>query len=282
MTTSATDDGDDEPHLTKEQQAALIRALSTPAFTNSLNQLQKQINGPLANALQQLTRPIAADVAAQAIPVLKAFQLQNKAATRVGAPQLLAQVTQQSGVRLALEPMFTQIAEQQRQWAKALAIPLMEMARAQSRLAGLVINPEFTHSLEHINDLSRLRLEFPTAAGFERLAGLVEDGEFDAATLEAAETGIVAEAQLSAAIDAAAEALFLARPRITRKRARQILVLWVWLMWAAVVTGVALVMPPPIGTFISLAGTPTGPKTVKKAGDEFDRRFPPEDKHVDG
>lgn len=70
-TFTASVDGDDEPGLTEEQQAALVRADSTPAFTRSMEQLRQQINSPLTGAFQQLNQQVTAGVAAQLEPVLR-------------------------------------------------------------------------------------------------------------------------------------------------------------------------------------------------------------------
>jgi len=277
-TFTASDDDDDQPGLTEEQRAALVRAFSTPAFRRSMEQLREQINRPLAGAFQQLNEQAAANIAAQMEPVLQASRLRNEALLKTIQPQLLTHVAAQKRMRSALEPMFAQIAERQREWAKALAVPLMANAHAQSQLAGLVVNPEFTRSLQRISELSPLRVELPDADGFDRLSGLLEEGEFDAETLSAAEVGLAAEAELSEAIDEAAELLSRARPWIPRKRARQMVVVWVWLMCTAALTVVAVAAPSTIATAVGLAGL-ASPEAAKKAGEKFDRRFPPEDVH---
>jgi len=274
-TSTASDD--DQPRLTEEQRAALVRAISTPAFMRSLEQVQEQINRPFAGAFQQLSEQARATIAAQMEPLLRASSLRNEALLKTIQPQLFAHVAAQKQMQSVLEPMYAQIAERQREWAKALAVPLMANAHTQSQLAGLVVNPEFTRSLERISALSRLRLELPDAAGFDRLSGLLDEGEFDAETLSAAEVGLAADAELSEAIDEAAELLSSARPWISRKRARQMVVVWVWLMWTAALTVVAVAAPSTIATYVSLAGLPAGPEAAKKAGAEFDRRFPLED-----
>ena len=280
--TASVDGDDDEPGLTEEQRAALVRAFSTPAFTRSMEQLRQQISSPLEGALQQLNQQVTAGVAAQLEPVLRASRLRNEALMKAIQPQLSAQVAAPLRMRAVLEPMFAQIAERQREWAKALAVPLMANAHIQSQLAGLAVNSEFTRSLDRISALSRLRLELPEDAGFDRLSELIDEGEFDAETLLAAEDGVAADAELSAAIDEAADVLAQARPWISRMRARQMVVVWVWLMWTAALTVVAVAAPSPIATYVSLAGLPAGKEAAKRAGEQFDRRSPPEDEPVGG
>ncbi|UZJ26843.1 hypothetical protein RHODO2019_18345 (plasmid) [Rhodococcus antarcticus] len=275
-------DDDDDAGLTEEQRAALVRAFSTPAFTRSMEQLRQQISSPLEGALQQLNQQVTAGVTAQLEPVLRASRLRNEALMKAIQPQLSAQVAAPLRMRAVLEPMFAQIAERQREWAKALAVPLMANAHIQSQLAGLAVNSEFTRSLDRVSALSRLRLELPDAAGFDRLSELIDEGEFDAETLSAAEDGVAADAELSAAIDEAAEVLSEARPWISRVRARQMVVVWVWLMWTAALTVVAVAAPSTIATYVSLAGLPAGKEAAKRAGEQFDRRFPPEDEPVGG
>ncbi len=215
-------------------------------------------------------------------PLLQASRVWNEALLETIQPQLSAYVAAQKQMQLVLEPMLAQIAERQREWAKALAVPLMAHAQTQSQLAGLVVNPEFTRSLERISALSRLRLELPDDAGFDRLSELLDEGKIGAETVSAAEVGLAADAELSAAIDEAANLLSSGRPWISRKRARQIVVVWVWLMWTAALTVVAVAAPSTIATYMSLAGLPAGQEAAKKAGAEFDRRYPPGDEPVDG
>lgn len=279
-TLTASDDGDDGPDLTEEERAAILRVVSTPALTSSLEQLWKQINEPLAGALQQLNKQVTAGLAAQLKPLLKASRLREEALAKTIQPALFAHAA--APLRMpALNPILAQIAERQKEWAQALAVPLMANVRIQSQLAGLVVNSEFTRSLERISELSRLRLEFPNTAGFDRLAGLIDEGGFDEETLSAAEAGVAADAELSAGIDDAAEVLSSARPRISRQRARQIVVLWVWLMWTAALTVVAVAAPSTVAKYVSLAGLPAGRDAARKVGEEFDRRFPPGDEPVD-
>jgi len=260
-TATAADD-DDQPGLTDAQRAALVNAVSTPAFRRSLEQLQEQINRPLAGALQRINEQAAATIAAQMEPVLRASRLQLAA---------------QNQMRAALEPMFAQIAARQREWAQALTVPVLASVYTHPQITGLVVSPEFTRSLQRISELSRLRVELPDTDGVDRLLGLLDEGEFDAETLSAAEDGVAADTELSEAIDEAARVLSSARPWISRKRARQMVVVWVWLMWAAALTVVAVAAPTAIATFVNFTGLPAGMEAAKRVGTEFDRRFPPID-----
>jgi len=54
-------------------------------------------------------------------------------------------------------------------------------------------------------------------------------------------------------------------------------VVWVWLMWAAALTVVAVAAPTAIATFVNFTGLPAGMEAAKRVGTEFDRRFPPID-----
>lgn len=113
--------------------------------------------------------------------------------------------------------------------------------------------------------MSRLRFELPNAAGLDRPAGLIDEGEFDAEVLSAVDAGVSANTELSEAIDEAAEELSRAWLRISRRRARQMVVVWVWLMWTAALTVVAVAAPPTIATFVSLAGLPAGLQAAARA-----------------
>ena len=59
------------------------------------------------------------------------------------------------------------------------------------------------------------------------------------------------------------------------------IVVWVWLMWTAAYV-VVTVLAPSVGAALKVAGTPDGKAVAKKAGDAFDRRFPPVDEPADG
>lgn len=273
MTTYTGADGDDEPRLTDEQRAALVRAISTPALTASLERMQRQFR----SMADQVNGAFGHTMAAQLGPVLKASRIQ----TTIGE-SLRPLIEQQLNTRKLMEPMFAQIAAQQQQWAKTLAVPLMANAQLQARMAGMLVTPELTTALQRINEISRVRLELPNEEGIDRVSRLIDSGEIDAATLETAEAGVGSDADMAAAIDEAAEVLARERPWMSRERARQVVIVWVWLMWTAGLVAIAVAAPPIVGAITGAAGLPGSKDVAKKAGKGFDKRFPPEDEPLDG
>ncbi len=273
MATFTADGGDgDQPRLTDQQRAALLRAVSTPALTASLERMQTQF-GSIA---EQVDGSFARAVAAQLEPVLRASGIQ----TTIGE-SLRPLIEQQLNTRKLMEPMFAQIAAQQQQWAKALAVPLMANAQLQARMAGMLVTPEFSAALQRINEISRVRLELPDEEGIDRVSQLIDSSEIDATTLETAEVGVGSDADMSAAIDEAAAILARERPWMSRERARQVLVVWVWLMWTAGLVAIAVAAPPIVGTITGAAGLAGSKDVAKRAGEEFDKRYPPEEEPVD-
>lgn len=136
-----------------------------------------------------------------------------------------------------LKPLLVQITAQQRSMARSLEIPLARYAEAQSRL---IMSPELTRAMARLSTASRVHLEVPDADGLDRLARLIDEGQISADTVSAAEAGLAGEVELSEAIADAAEQLVASRPRISRARARQIVLVWVWLMWTAAAATVVL------------------------------------------
>ncbi len=264
VTFTAADGDDGEPRLTDAQRAALLRAISTPVLTASLEGMQSQF------------RSIAAQVAAQLEPVLMASRIQP-----LIGESLRSLIEQQLDTRKLLQPMFAQIAAQQQQWAETLAVPLMANAQMRARIAGMLVTPELTAALQRINEVARVRLELPNTDGIDRMSGLIDSGEIGATTLETAEAGVGSDADMAAAIDEAAEVLARERPWMSRERARQVLIVWVWLMWAAALVAIAVAAPPIVGTIAGAAGLAGSRDMAKKAGEEFDKRFPPEDEPAD-
>lgn len=268
--TASDDDDDDDPGLAEEQRAALVRAFSTPALTLSLERVQSQLS-PIAEQVNGLGRVLAAQLG----PVLRASQIQ----TSIAADSLQL-VSEHLKARRMLEPLFAQIADRQQQWVKGLVVPLATIAQVQAQLACTLVTPELTAALERINEVSRLRLEIPDADGLDRLSGLVESGDIEPSTLEAAEAGVASDVNLSAAIDEAANVLARERPWLSRERARQVVVVWVWLMWTAGLVAIAVAAPQIVGTIAGAAGLAASKDATKRAGEEFDKRFPPEDEPV--
>lgn len=273
MATLTAADGDDgEPRLSEEQRAALVRALSTPALTASLERMQSQFR----SIAEQVNGSFGRAVAAQLEPVLRASRIQ----TSIGE-SLRPLIAQQLSTRKLMEPMLAQIAAQQQHWAETLAVPLMANAQLQARMAGMLVTPELARALQRINETARVHPELPDKDGIDRVSKLIDSGEIDATTLETAQAGVGSDAAMAAAIDEAAEVLARERPWMSRARARQVVIVWVWLMWTAALVAIAVAAPPIVGTITGAAGLAGSKDVAEKAGQEFDKRFPPEDEPAD-
>lgn len=270
MVTDAAADGDgDQPGLTDEQQAALLRAMSTPALTASLERMQSRFR----SIAKQVNGSVGRTVASQLEPVLKASRIQTSI-----AESLRPLIEQQLSTRKLMEPMLAQVAAQQQQWAEKFAVPLMANVQQQEHLAGRLVTPELADALQRINEIARVHLDFPDMDGIDRVSGLIEAGEIDATTLETAEAGVGPDVDMVAAIEEAAEVLARERPWMSRERARQVVLVWVWLMWTAGLVAIAVAAPPIVGTIAGAAGLAGSKDVAKKAGEEFDKRFPPKDR----
>ena len=286
-TTAPGDPSDDEPNLTEEQRAAIARAISTPELRESI----ARFNGQFARIAQQITgnqfRPIAEQVngtigkamAAHLAPALKSSRVQTNFGESL-RPLIEAQLS----TRKVVEPMLAQIAAQQQQWAKALAVPLISRQQFQSQFQNLVVSSEFTSAMRRVRELAEVELEVPNDDGFDRLAALVEWGDIDEETIGHAEEAIASNTALSEAIDSAADEFVKRRPLVPRKVARAIIVTWVWLMYGGVLYVIAVMTDPMIAAVPGAIGAPGAVDMAKKAGETFDKLVPPKDETgpVDG
>lgn len=271
-TFTAADGDDDQPRLTDEQRAALLRAISTPAFNASLERIQSHIR----SIAEQVNGQWGHLAAAQLEPMLKASRIQMSIGKSL--PPL---IEQQLNIQKLMEPMLTQIAAQQQQWAQALAVPLAANAELQARMTSMLVTPELNDALRRISESARVRLEFPDAEGIDRVSGLIDSGDIDAATLETAEAGVGSDVDMVAAIEEAAEVLVRERRWMSRERARQVVIVWIWLMWTAALVAIAVAAPPIVGTITGAAGLAGSKEVAKKAGEQFDKRFPPKNEPAD-
>ncbi len=262
---SVSSDGDDDRIDLRAFHADLMRAVATPALTASLVALDAQV--------QDLAASVSRTLAAQVAPVALAAQRQQEELVREFAGAVLSK----QRLDEALRPISQEIAAAQTRWASALAVPVMAQARLTASIADLVVTPELTVALDRINDVVRVRMVFPDGDGIARLDSLITSGDVDADILAAAEAGVASDAELSAAIGAAADVLAAARPWIPRERARQLVTFWVWAMWSAALFAVSVLAPPEVVTALGAMGAPAANTVAGRAREEFDRRYPPAD-----
>lgn len=262
-TAAGTADDGDEPKLTKEQREALMRAVATPELISSLQNFSKVTAG----IVKQFS------VSPGLLAIAEQSRRQQAQLARAMVPSMEATL----GLQKMMEPITRSIAMQQQQWARQLSVSVLAGLDLQPKLAGLLVNSELTLAMQHISELARVRLQIPDEEGISRIRGLIDSGEVDEETLQAAEQSIAEDTELSDAIDVAAETLSRAKPIISRKRARQIIVFWVWLMWTAGLVAIAVAAPPTVAAIPGAAGLGGGPSAAKRVAKEFDKRYPPQD-----
>ncbi len=259
------EDGDGSWTLVEAQRAMILRALATPEFTASLERLQAQ-------AAQTAQRTIARGMAQQASAILRAARVQQA----IAAASLRPALAQQLRTQRSFEPLLAQIAERQRELARVLASAATAQAVDAARAGLLTMTPDLTAALRRISAVAPVALELPGDRELDHLAGLLESGEIEPSTVEAAEAGLASDEELWSEIDRAADALSAARPWLSRARARQLVVLWVYFMIMAGLTVIAVAAPPVVGALVGAAGVGSV-EAAKGAGKAFDKWRPPED-----
>lgn len=249
--TGAADDH--EPRLTEEQLEALRRAFANPPMLQSIRQVE--------NTLSVLSKQISSTYFTGITPALELWRVQQQQLAKSITPIVIAPVQMQR----IMAPLVEQAARIQREMASSLRVPVLAKPLVQTRIPGMVVSSAFTETLHRIREMAAVSLTMPTEEGLNRLSELVETGEIDDETLESAEQGIAANVELSAAIDDAAEVLSVNKPFISRRRARQIIVFWVWLMYSGALFAVAVLTTPAVAAIpgsIGLASAPAAAKAV--------------------
>jgi hypothetical protein len=166
-----------------------------------------------------------------------------------------------------LSPMTEKIARLQTEIASSLNVAILSQTKWQADLASLAMGPQVGGALRQIAELASIKLAMPTADGVSRLAELIEAGEIDVQLVDEAEQSIAINTELSQAIDEAAGALAASRPFLSRERARQLVVVWVWLMYGAALWAVAIFGPPALVAVPAALGAPAAPEAARAVAD---------------
>lgn len=272
--------------LTAEQQRILAAVVATPAVTDSLQRITDQMLEPMAPVLAAFRQRIFEAIST---PVERAHT-QHAERTRhllegVLQPEhnersrhLIEGVlrpTANARVSVAtapnLQPVFDRIAKRQQDWAKALAVPLAQGigSAAWTTTPGTA---DLFAAMQRMRVASPLQVELPDVAGWTRLANLFDEGRFDATTLEAAETQVAGDAEISEAIDETAEALAAQRPEWPAAQWRRVIVLEVWAMWVLALVALGVHVPSDFMAAITLAVGTAAKATTEGAGRWVDRR----------
>ena len=175
----------------------------------------------------------------------------------------------QTRLKELFTPLAEQIAGMQLGVASSINVAVLASAQWQSNIAKLAVGSEVGEALQRITELASMRLALPTTDGFSRLADLIDAGEVAEELLSEAEEGVAADAELSEAIDRAADALAASRPFISRDRARQIIVFWVWLMYGAGLWAVAVFGGPALVAVPAALGAPAAPQAARAVADRL-------------
>jgi len=235
-----------------------VHIASTPALRASIDQLAEQI-----------TKPLSRTLAAQLEPALRVTRLQVP-------PETFQSITRnQSAIRKSLNPVMLQIAGQQKEWLEQILAPLTKSIELPRITVDPLANPELTAALQRISENLRVPLSFQDGQSFGRVSELIDAGEIDETVLEAAELGLGTDGDLQASIEKAAEVLATEHRWMSRARARQVVVVLVWLMWVGVLVGIEFLNVP-------IAGPVVGALDPKeRTRKTFDKIFPPEEDSID-
>lgn len=255
--------------LTPKQQAALTAAIVTPAVTESLQRITDQMLEPMAPTLAAFRRRIAEAITT---PVERAHAEHVERSRRLISDAFGQVATTRVSVATApdLQPMLDRVAKQQHAWAQALAIPLAQ--GFSSAAWPSAATADWAAAWQRVRVVSPLPIEVPDLTGLDRLAELVSEGRFDAATLAVAETQVAGDAEISEAIDETAEALAAQRPERSAAQWRTAIVVEVWAMWLLALVALGVVVPTELVTAISLAVGKAAQVTGEAAGRWVDRR----------
>lgn len=254
--------------LTAKQQQVLAAAVTTPAVTDSLQRITEQMLDEVP-VLAAFHRRIAE---AFTTPVERAHA-EHAERSRLISDAFRPVATARMSVATApdLQPVFDRIVKRQQDWAAALAVPLAQ-GFGSAAWTSTSVPMDLFAGLQRIRVVSPLPVELPDVAGWDRLARLVSEGRFDAATVAAAETDVAGDAETSEAIDGAAEMLAQQRPERSVAQWRKTIVVAVWAMWILALAGAGWVVPAELIAAISAAVGKAAQVTGEAAGGWVDRR----------
>jgi hypothetical protein len=238
-----------------------LAASAGVAFT--VDRLQKQLatSSGVVSVMEGVQQQLAAS--SGVLSIMERLKAQQSSLGSVMKPFL----AQQAVMKDVLSPLSETIARLQAETASSLNVPVLAQARWQADIARLAMGPQVGGALKEIADLAAIKLAMPTADGVARLSELIDAGEIDDELVEEAEQSLSSNTELAEAIDRAAEALAATRPFLSRDHARQIVVVWVWLMYGAGLWAVAMFAPPALSAAVGAFGAPAAGEAARKAGD---------------
>lgn len=194
-----------------------------------------------------------------------------------------------SGAAQAVESVRQQIAAPTVQFAEAMS-RLERMAAPSSQFLAAVAQMQRTvmppgHSLDTATQGSMRRITEMVAARAQsraddvlaRIGDLASSGVLDGEVLEQTEQQLVADAELSAAVDDAAAEVARNNPLISRSNARRLVIAWIYLVcWVGLVSLAASPAPTIFSIILAAAGADAS-RMGTIAGEAFEKLFPPTD-----
>ncbi|WP_166509571.1 hypothetical protein [Blastococcus sp. TF02-8] len=237
--------------LTPEQRRAIERLQRDPALRAALQRAAEVAATVPPGALENLASG------------LEVFRRRQRDIAALAAPALRTILQQ---VQLA-QPALEQIARAQQEAAERLRVAVLAYADIHAAMARAVGTVDFATALGRIAEAVSVPMPVPTEDGLTQVADLIERGDVDEETLVEAERGLAGQEELTEAIDAAAGALAESRPFLSRDRARQIVVFWVWLMYGTALWAVAALTDPVVAAVPGAIGLPSAPAAAKRAGE---------------
>jgi hypothetical protein len=233
------------------------------AATSSTGRLSEQMRAIAAAARPtDLSEQIRQIVAATRPTDPPSEQIRSIAAV-IGASTPLHEQIRAVAASVAMNTQIQQtIAAQALSFQRATASQLhIQLAQRPTR----VLTSEARGAWRVLAQRAGIHLEVPTVAGFRDFDRLFRDEEISDALITEAEAAIGADANLAAAVDLAAELIASGRPWLTNKRARQILMVWIWMCWTGLLIALALTTGP-VAAAVGAAAGAVGSGPVSRVG----------------
>ena len=214
---------------------------------------------------------------APAIEAIERMQQQIAAAASSPAIEAIERMQQQMAMPT------TQLAETVVRLQQQMAAPSSQFLEAVTRMqqtvmpAGFGLNAATRDSMRRVSEMMLARTQSSPDDVLARIEDLIRSGVLDSEFLEQADQQLVADHELNTAVDAAATEIARHNPLISRKMARKLVVLWVYLVWAAGILSLVLLPTPSVILAILNAAGLGSPFVAKSAGTGFDKLFPPQD-----
>ncbi|WP_162959296.1 hypothetical protein [Micromonospora tulbaghiae] len=198
---------------------------------------------------------------------------------------IVEKLRQQVAEALAADPRLTairkelatvtqpQVLELQARVAESFRIPVQTYRIRLPDAVSDDLQEAFGRLSQAISATRDRSYSVPSEEGVHRLEELVDSGEIPESGLASVEARVAEDNELRMAVDGAAASLAASRPWLTRKRARQVVVVWVWVIWSAGLVLLSLV--PVVGAIPGAVGLDSK-SASGVAGKTFDRAFPPQ------